>query len=233
MSPDKKTGVLTVNLPTVPSDLGPVISDCLFNIRCSLDYLITQLVLVNGNAWGTWNAFPITTNANDFAQAITSRGKRKGRLDGISAQACALIEGLQPYPGRNQALATLNRLHNRDKHSEPALTLSAANNAKVGWASAGSDFLTMIIGDEEMRHGAAFGDIAVDLDAMIAHPDPRFRGIAERFANVKMKGQATLFIAFADLATDELEPFRVDAVLQEILEFVRDTVIPGFEPFFN
>lgn len=49
----------------------------------------------------------------------------------------------------------------------------------------------------------------------------------------KLNGKCTLFIAFDDPGAEELADRRIDMVLQEIFEFVRDDVIPAFEPFFD
>jgi hypothetical protein len=50
---------------------------------------------------------------------------------------------------------------------------------------------------------------------------------------MKVQGQAAIFVAFGNSAAEDLEPFRVETVLQKILTLVRDTVVPAFEPFFN
>ena len=51
--------------------------------------------------------------------------------------------------------------------------------------------------------------------------------------NMKLKGKASIFVAFGDTAAEELEPLRIETVLQEILEFIRDRIVPAFEPFFD
>jgi hypothetical protein len=84
----------------------------------------------------------------------------------------------------------------------------------------------MFLGDEELRDGAVFGDLGIPLD----HPD--YPGLAERFRNMRVQGQAAVFIAFQDPAAEELETFRVDRVLKNISEFLWETVFPSFDPFF-
>jgi hypothetical protein len=41
-----------------------------------------------------------------------------------------------------------------------------------------------------------------------------------------------MFVAFDDMKAEELEPLRVETQLREILEFIRGTIVPAFEPFF-
>ena len=224
--PETKLGVLRVRLPDPPPELKPIISDFFFNVRSALDYLIAQLVIANGGTPDRSNSFPIAGDSVEFADAI-----RRGRLKGVSPKAQAVVEALQPYPGRDEILATLNHLHNPDKHRDFALTTAVAHDTHVEWSGAGGAFLEMFFGDEELRNGAAFGDIAVDFSALAA--DGEFPHFPERFRNMQVKGEAAIFVAFEDSTADELEPWRVDSVLNEILEFARDTVIPAFQPFFN
>jgi len=50
---------------------------------------------------------------------------------------------------------------------------------------------------------------------------------------MKMQGEATAFVAFDKPEAPSLAEFRVDTMLQDILDFVRDFLFPAFEPFFN
>lgn len=85
----------------------------------------------------------------------------------------------------------------------------------------------MFLGDEELRDGAIFGGISVPLN------NPEFPITPEKFLKMKVEGHAAIFVAFYQPTSDELEPFRVDTVLQGILESVKDRIIPTFEPFFT
>jgi hypothetical protein len=107
------------------------------------------------------------------------------------------------------------------------LITAVASDTHVDWSRGSETFFSLFLGGEELRDGAVFGDLVMPLD----HPD--YPGIRERFGNVKVQGHAALLVAFDDPSAEELEPLRVDRVLQEISEFMWETVFPSFEPFFH
>ena len=216
-------GLLRVRLPAPPQMLVAIIGDFLFNVRSALDYLIWQLVLANGETPTRSNSFPITGNPAEFGDAI----KRK-RLRGLTEKARTLVESFQPYNGGNEPLETLNRFHNVDEHQTPTLTVAVAHDTRLDWIHGANPLLHMILGDEELRDGAVFGDIGIPFDNPEMPP-----GLRDAFRNMKVQGKASIFVAFDDPAIEELEPLRIDSVLPEILEFVRDMIVPAFEPFFN
>ena len=221
-NPDANLGVLRVRLPKVPDTLSPLIGDFLFNVRSALDHVVWQLVLANGGTPTKATCFPISSDPGAFAK------HSKTRLAGVSPKASALIETLQPYHGGNEPLGILARLHNVDKHQTFNLITAVASDTLIDWTGANSSLMQMFLGDEELRNGAVFGDIGIALD----NPDiPPI--LLARFHNMEVEGLAAIFIAFDEPSADELEPWRVDSVLQEIFDFVRDSVVPAFEPFFN
>ena len=206
--------------PEVDPELSAVAGDFFFNMRSLLDHLVWQLVLANPpNTPTTSNQFPITTSDADFAEAI----KRK-QLRGVSVEATAIIETLQPHTTRNNPLAMLNKLHNIDKHRELNVVTVVADNADL-IASTGS--ISMFLGNDELRHGAVWGNIGVPLS---------LPGIMQKIQSgraMQMNGKCSLFVAFDDPSAEELEEFRVDRTLEEIYEFVRGTVLPALEPFLD
>ena len=56
--------------------------------------------------------------------------------------------------------------------------------------------------------------------------------ITARLENMKVKGKASIFVAFNDPTAKSLEPLRVETVLENMFEFVRDEAFAAFEPFF-
>lgn len=239
-----KVGWLRIRLnPKPPDELSVMVGDCLFNVRSMLDHLVWQLVLANGQTPSDWLYFPISKSAKSFAENL---GKH-GRLDGVSPQAVALIERLQPYHGTdNEPLSLLSKLHNVDKHQKLHLTTVVARDTELVWGREMSNGMvaavfSTFLGGEDLCDGAVM-PCGVPLDS------PEFPGIRERFEKMKVQGQAAMFVSFEDrlfldpeiVALEErhsLEPsfenFRVDWVLEEIIEFARDKVLPAFEPFFN
>jgi hypothetical protein len=217
---EKKYGVLRVRLtPKPPASLSVVIGDFLFNVRSALDHLLWQLVFLNENKPSKSNMFPISSTPDIFSEEV-----KRGRVKGISTEAQKLLENLQPYHPGNEPLATLADLHNLDKHRTLNLLTAVAQHTHVDWSDTSGPIVSMMIGDEELRDGSIFGSLAMPFlsDAM-----------RERFFAVSIQGHATSFIAFSDFAVDELEPYRVDTVLQGILAFARDKIVPVFAPFFR
>ena len=164
-----------------------------------------------------FRSFPICSSSEAFEREL-----RRHRLDGISVEARAAIERLQPYRGGDNPLRLLNQLHNIDKHRALTLAAVVASDVHLIWKNRGEVIFESYIGADELRHGAVLGGISKRM-----LPD---------WAEVKVQGEAALFVAFEEAATDpaaDLEAFRVDRVLDEFLEFFRHSVIPTLEPFFD
>ena len=124
--------IVRVNPPIEPLSPPPRLSlicgDAIQNIRASLDHLVWQLVLLEGNRPGGWTKFPITTHVNGFnagVRAPKDPKKNPSPLQGITvdSEAWTLIEEAQPYKGGELSkipdqheLRILARLSNADKH---------------------------------------------------------------------------------------------------------------------
>jgi hypothetical protein len=219
--PEREGGdlILRVRLPKVPDTLAPVIGDFLFNVRSALDHIVWQLVLVNPPNEPTGrNAFPICTCDENFSKAIAGH-----RLDGVSPQAVTLIKNLQPYAERNP-LAKLDHLHNVDKHRQLSLITAVASDTTLDWIRGDDVVCQTFLGGHELRDGSIYGDMVVNVSG--GH-------LSARLADMKVQGKAAIFVAFNDEAAEDLEPLRVETVLEEIMEFVRDEAFTAFEPFFD
>jgi hypothetical protein len=97
-----------------PLHLGVIVGDFLHNLRCVLDHLVWQLVLLNRQEPGEHNQFPIFDTPDAYK-------KKAGRyLRGVAADHRALIETFQPYhlgaDASSHYLAVLHDLSNIDKH---------------------------------------------------------------------------------------------------------------------
>lgn len=97
-----------------PLHLGVIVGDFLHNLRCVLDHLIWQLVVLSGQEPDKHNQFPIFNTLDAYK-------KNAGRyLRGVAADHRALIETFQPYHLETDAayhsLAVLRDLSNIDKH---------------------------------------------------------------------------------------------------------------------
>ena len=206
--------------PKASPEISAIAGDFFGNVRSALDYLVTQLVIANHpSVPSKGNAFPIAESAVDYAEFAPRR------LKGVSPQAAALIEALQPYNRGDNPLGILNRLVNIDKHRSLNVVTVVADNTEVVSVDGG---FRLFLGDEELRDGTVFGGIGMPF-----HMAAKLSNFEARLPNMKMHGKCSLFVAFDDPSAEELEHFRVDSTLEGIFKFVRDTVIPAFEPFFD
>jgi hypothetical protein len=217
---DRKMYVQRVRLsPSASPEISAVAGDFFGNVRTALDYIVTQLVLANGHVPTKANAFLIADDPGSFKE-YSSR-----RLKGIAPKAAALIESLQPYKRRDNPLGILNRLVNIDKHHSLNVVTVVADNTDL---VAMSGNFSMFLGNEELRDGTIFGGIGLPF-----HMARHFPTFNERLPTMKMHGKCSLFVAFDDPSAEELENFRVDRTLEGILEFMRNVIVPAFEPFFD
>jgi hypothetical protein len=225
-------GFQRVHLPKPPAQLPLMIADFLYNIRSALDHLVWQLVLAHNSVPQRGKtAFPICDNRENFETQ-----RKRHRLDGVPDRAVVLIESFQPYAGRDQTLRTLSSLHEKDKHQTLNLTTAVARDTFINWASGNSTYLQTFLGGEELRDGEIFGGIGIPLNdpeiIALSGRQESLAGFRERFLNAKAQGEASIFVAFGDTEAEELEPLRVETVLQAILKHARDEVISSFELFF-
>jgi hypothetical protein len=99
-----------------PARLGLLFGEVLSNWRSALDNLAYQLILLNGRTPGERETvgFPIFDKERSF-HAVGVK-----RIRGVRAEHAAIIEGLQPYSGRQdptvRTLGILSAYHNADKH---------------------------------------------------------------------------------------------------------------------
>lgn len=110
----------------LPPRISLICGDIIHNIRCALDHLVWQLVLIDGNEPDRWNSFPIYAKAEDFESRVKfPKDPKRSPLHGIdlNGEAWALIEREQPYNrwklGKDPAghvLSGLAFMSNVDKH---------------------------------------------------------------------------------------------------------------------
>ncbi len=209
-----------VHLPKPPIKLPIAIGEMLYHVRSALDHIVYQLALSNSPTIPKKPAFPIYTDPHNFASM------KKSRLAGIPEKAAALIETLQPYEGRENPLLMLDKLHNVDEHRTLNLVTAVASDTEVQWSEGGNPLVSLFIGGEEIRDGAIFCGIGVRREAVT-------KAQIARVAKMEMQGKAAIFVAFDDPSAESLEECRVDRTLEAILNFVRNNVVPAFEPFFD
>lgn len=98
-----------------PLRLGLIFGDVLYNWRSALDNMIHPLVRLNKQTPGRRSSFPVFDDEGRYETVGVKR------IRGISDTHAAIIESLQPYPGRTDAtiaaLALVNEYCNADKHA--------------------------------------------------------------------------------------------------------------------
>ena len=203
-------------LPDADRTLSTVIGDCLHNLRSALDHLVWQLVLTNPpKRPSRKNQFPICKTADGWIEALS-----RDRLRGVVPKAIPLIWGLQPYVMTpidpvSHPLWILNELTNIDKHRTLTVTTSAVMNPEVAFGRG----LPWNEGGFKMTGLQAFlnGDIIGKLVARQVPPEP------------DLQAHGTLSVVFQDPPATRRE---IASELETILTFLRDDVVPTFEPFF-
>lgn len=114
---DAASGWNTIRLKVVtkpPARFGTILGDVVHNVRCTLDHLIWQLVLSNGERPTKSNQFPIISDPTKYWKNI-----RNGRLRGVSETHRAIIDSVQPFQrvsDYHDPLTLLSWLDNVDKH---------------------------------------------------------------------------------------------------------------------
>ena len=105
--------VVKVDRPDpIPLRWHAIVGDCVQSYRHALDHVIWRLAIValDGKKPPTTTEFPIFNDRDLF----TRDAPRK--IGCLRPETQALIKGLQPYEGGDQALWTLHELSRRDKH---------------------------------------------------------------------------------------------------------------------
>jgi len=179
----------------VPLLFSIICGEAVHNLRSALDYLVWQLVLVEGNKPDRWNSFPIYSKTEDFESKVRfPKDPKRGPLHGIAldGEAWALIEGEQPYHSRvprEHYLATLALLSNVDKHralhSQMFFPSVESIGDAIGWNPAAH-----LLEYKETLYPLLYEDEAevLRLRFSAAGPDPQ----------VHVKGQIRLEPTFGD-----------------------------------
>jgi len=188
-----------------PSRLSVILSDCLHNLRASLDHLVFQLAGRPTGKAVRRVAFPIFENPTEYAKAVDQM------LLSVHPKARAIIERLQPYHASNAAfsfgpplLSVLYHLSNFDKHRDIHLIWAVSKSAKVRVEE-------MPI--EQELFGPLFIDGAELAKFKFARPDVK----------MNISFDYTLMLQVADL--DTIVSIRY---LRGIHDFIRDHVLPQF-----
>lgn len=111
------------------------VGDIVHNLRCTLDHLVYAIAIHESGQDPPPSEnrlmFPICDTSDNF------RDECKRRLATLSANANAIIEGLQPYnrphPNVPPLLSILRNFSNTDKHKLLRLAFASAATAEIGF----------------------------------------------------------------------------------------------------
>ncbi len=190
--------------PEVPIVWSVRLGEILYNLRSTLDHLVWQLVLANGENPGRHNAFPIVNAAVDWQ-------KEERKLKGVAPDVKAMIRRLQPYTGGINlpfdvsALWTLHSLCNIDKHRYLNLVTIVPNVYGISYEKPE--------GSPNLQGHSNAGKIEknkvlLGFNNALATINPTFK----------------LDICFEDVQDPEVSAGTVPSILHECLAAVRGTV---------
>lgn len=213
-----------------PLRLSVLLGDFLHNLRSSLDHLAWQLVLTNGGHPDTGTSFPIFEKRRDFKKFKKNKETITGVVGEVADEAADLLEGLQPYNNaagspREHPLWILSKLNNIDKHRQ--FNIAVLNTSEVVQADLLTDdgtgiYMTLQFPNEVGKNKPIEDGATIGVDPFDTGPGYRLR--VGMFSMVGLQ------------ETGEVGPFgtrSVGTVARELLDHVRDGILPEFERFFG
>ncbi len=95
-----------------PGEYAVRVGEIVHNLRSSLDHVVWQLVIGNGQEPGSRNAYPICATAGEYDE------RRQSRLHGVHQGAQEIIRRNEPWWPSDHGfeLWSLHRMSNEDKH---------------------------------------------------------------------------------------------------------------------
>ena len=193
----------------IPEHLPHILGDCLGNLRSCLDYLVWELVGANGNNLSEKNAFPVAVTPENYRGQLT-----RGLLNGVSPQAAAIIEQLQPYNvgtnAESSLIYVLNKFANINKHRRILLTRLRT---------------TLAPPDLQIVDGQPFAM----LNPPTANRNARFGPFEVINGKFQVNTKVVAFIVFDEAPAQD---FEIYSLVERIAAFLNDDMFPLFECFF-
>jgi hypothetical protein len=172
---------------------GALVGDFVQNLRASLDHLVWQLVLLNGERKpSNQNQFPIVMSESDYWESRKGKPSLRDRmLAGVAEEHRARIDLVQPYRRGDRAaersLAYLRWLSNVDKHRALHTTLFTVKTPRPEdlIVEADDEFrvIEFEINSGALEHGAHIMRARMPMDSQ---------------AKVQMKGEIEIGIGFGE-----------------------------------
>jgi hypothetical protein len=123
-----KTVYTMDSVEPIPSKIPLIAGDVIQTLRSALDHVAYQLYRrgPGGKGDGKHIYFPIAENKLKYDN------QKRGQTSGMSSQAIAAIDAIQPYGGGNDVLWHLHALNNVDKHRLILTAGSAVRSVDFG-----------------------------------------------------------------------------------------------------
>lgn len=197
-----------------PLRFGVILGDCLHNLRSSLDHVIWQVTLLDGETPNDSTQYPIASKSEAQFESMADR-----RIPGLSDRHRAMVKSTQPYHRGNEAsahpLAMLATLSNMDKHQivhpaynvvgyDAAATLDElVANAQQGDPSPVKGWWLASKG--RLEHGTPW----LRIEWVRGHEPPR---------EVKVSGELTMEVAFGEIGLLASEFSKIGDAVRTIIE---------------
>jgi len=207
---------LYAKFPSPDLSLSCVISDCINNLRTALDYLVYELASRSGEP-AIHSLFPICNTSNTYHRQVEDRD----RLHNVPDKARSIIESLQPYNARggkrfSHPLYILNKLTSAEKYQMLALTVMCRPRP------------IFILDEPKGRTEIEGTTITEAFQDGARLSEQRFTGFQSD--EVVMQIRRGIYLPFKDLPWADS---AADTVLGTVVWFIKDQVVPRFEPFFD
>ena len=124
--------------------ISVLVGDAIHNMRCALDYIISELVVASGASIERRHQFPVIEDPLQYEQQIWRYGEPIGRgsLRNVK-HGLAEIEFLQPYHTHpspdHSSLWTINRFSNYDKHRNMTSQFSILGSGPIEMTFGGAN----------------------------------------------------------------------------------------------
>jgi hypothetical protein len=215
----------------ISNEVAVIVGDFFHNLRSSLDHLARGLVLTEGNR-------PRDEQPDPTSFPIR-RGERRGGLrisGGAHPDALALVERMQPYHAGNRykehPLFLINDLNNVDKHRSLHLVTAAVVGAEMSMAfkNSGEGIMSGPMEPGPLYDGAHIGTfglvtISSETGEVVESSDPG--------PDVELLAHLNVCVTLGEVGMPPNEAMPVQDRLYELLRYVREDVVPLFDPFFS
>ena len=196
-----------------PPRVSVLIGEVVHHLRSSLDHLVLQLVLREGNTPDDRTGFPVCDDAEKFEDRPTQR-----KIKGVARSAAAIIECAQPYHRGpeyiDHPLWLIHRLDITDKHK---LLIVSAHRSELSYLNRPPEFFKSIdiLGSQDVSSNTAAQLARIELHSSNA--------------DMNVKATTTSNVVFPELGSARHEP--VIPCLEQFSQVVRGVIQSFSEQF--